>query len=173
MRTFAAAAGFAAAALLASGCHAGTACPAIAPLPAVLLTVAPDYAGVIKTVHLKACQDGRCAEADLQLLAGNTAVDEGCEPPQDDHGTCSATSVPDGTLTGVLMLDILTGSAIEVTATGTEPGGLQLPVRTLAFPPRVEYPFGQKCGSFISAGVVLDAAGLRQEDQAQQDRMLP
>lgn len=174
MRTVASAVAFTAAVFLAAGCQAGTACPAIAQAPVVLLTVAREYAGVVKTVQLKACQDGRCTEADLQLFPGSTAVDEGCEPgPRDGHGTCSATSVPDGTLAGMLMLDVLTGSGIEVTLTGTDTGGRPLPVRTLSFMPQVAYPFGGDCGGFISAHVVLDSAGLRQQDPAQQERTRP
>lgn len=173
MRIFAAAAAFSAAALLAAGCRAGAACPAIAQASVVLLTVAREYAGVVDTIHLKACQDGRCMEADLQLFPGSTVVDEGCGPGTlDGHDTCSATSVPDGTLTGTLMLDVLTGSGMEVTLTGTDTGGLPLPVRTLSFMPPVAYPFGKECGSFISAIVVLDSAGLRQGGQAQQEKPL-
>ncbi|MDZ4092728.1 MAG: hypothetical protein U1D68_16140 [Arthrobacter sp.] len=39
--------------------------------------------------------------------------------------------------------------------------GLPLPVRSLTFTPRVAYPYGEQCGRFISAGVLLDADGLR------------
>lgn len=167
MRIPSAAVAFTAAALLAGGCDAGTACPAIAQVPGVLLTVAREYAGEVEKVRLKACQDGRCTEADVPLFPGSAPLDEGCEPGRpDDHGECSATSVPDGTLTGLLMVDVLTDSTIEVTSSGTGPGGLPLPVRTLTFMPRVDYPFGEKCGRFISANVVLDAAGLRQEGPA-------
>jgi hypothetical protein len=174
MRIFAAAVALTATALLAGGCQAETACTAIGQAPVVALTVAREYAGLVKTVHLKACQDGRCMEADLQLFPGSTTVDQGCEPaPPGGDGVCSATSSPDGTLTGMLMLDALTGAGIEVTSTGTDAGGLPLPVRTLTFTPRVAHPYGEKCGSFISASIVLDANGLRQEGQGQQERTLP
>lgn len=165
MRILAAAMALTATALVAAGCRAEAPCPAIAQASVVALTVAREYAGLVETVHLKACQDGRCVEGGLELMPGSTTVDQGCAPePPGGHGACSATSVPDGTLTGMLMLDLLTRSAIEVTATGTGVNGLPLPVRTLTFTPRVAYPFGEQCGSFISAGVVLDAGGLRQED---------
>jgi hypothetical protein len=169
MRVFAAAVALTATALMAGGCRAETACPAIGQAPVVALTVAREYAGSVHTVHLKACQDGSCTEADLQLIPGSISVDQGCEPgPSGGDGVCSATSSPDGTLTGMLMLDALTGAGIEVTSTGTDPGGLPLPVRTLTFTPRVAYPLGGKCGSFISASLVLDANGLRQAGQEQQ-----
>jgi hypothetical protein len=175
MRDFAAAVAFTATALLAGGCQAETVCPAIGQAPIVALTVAREYASSVKTVHLKACQDGRCTEDDLQLFPGSTTVDQGCEPGPygGGDGPCSASSSPDGTLTGMLMLGALTGAGIEVTSTGTDASGLPLPVRTLAFTPRVAYPYGEKCGSFISASVVLDANGLRQAGQAQQERTLP
>ncbi len=80
MRTFAAMAGLGCAALLVTGCQTEAACPAIAQAPVVALTVAREYAGSVKTLRLKACQDGRCAEAELELFPGSTPVDQGCEP---------------------------------------------------------------------------------------------
>ncbi|WP_427134710.1 hypothetical protein [Pseudarthrobacter sp. S9] len=148
---------------LASSCRAETVCPAIAQASVVALTVAPEYVSSVKSIHLKACQDGRCMGADLDLVPGSTPIDQGCEPGSyGGDGVCSATSSPDGTLTGMLMLESLTASLIEVTVTGTGAAGQPLPVRALAFTPRVAYPYGEQCGSFITAGVVLDANGLRQ-----------
>lgn len=161
MRAFAALVGLGCIALLAAGCQPQTACPAIAQAQVVALTVAREYADSVKTIRLKACQDGRCTEADLELFPGSTTVDQGCEPGPDKDRPCSATATPDGTLTGMLMLDRLTESPIEVTAAATGAGGLPLPVRTLTFTPRVAYPYGEQCGRFISAGVLLDAEGLR------------
>ena len=51
---------------------------------------------------------------------------------------------------------------MAVTATGTSPDGKALPVRTLDFRPRGDYPFGEQCGRFVTASVVLDAEGLRE-----------
>ena len=76
---------------------------------------------------------------------------------------CSATASPDGTKRGMLMLDTLTESPMDVTVTGTSIDGSPLPVRTLRFSPRADYPFGEPCGRFVSASVVLDEAGLRQD----------
>lgn len=163
MRTVAAVLGLGCIALLAAGCQPQTACPAIAQAPVVALTVARQYAGAVKTLRLKACQDGNCAEADLVLFPGSTAVDQGCEPgTYGSDRPCSATVSPDGTLTGTLMLDHLSDSPIDASLNGTDASGLALPVRTLTFTPRVAYPFGEQCGRFISAGVLLDADGLRQ-----------
>jgi hypothetical protein len=61
----------------------------------------------------------------------------------------------------MLMLDTLTESPMDVTATGTSIDGSPLTTRTLRFTPRGDYPFGEPCGRFISASVVLDEAGLR------------
>jgi hypothetical protein len=140
-------------------------CPAIAQAPVVALTVAASYVPTVKTVHLKACQDGTCREADLELVPGSVSVDLGCEPGSGPDGTCSATSSPDGTLRGMLMMDVLTESRIDATATGTSTAtaGVPLPERELSFMPKAAYPFGEQCGKFITAGVVLDADGLRQE----------
>lgn len=163
MRTLAALTGLGVTALLVAGCQRETACPAIAQAPVVALTVAQEYAGSVKTLRLKACQDGRCTESELELFPGSTSVDEGCEPgPDGSDRTCSATATPDGTLTGMLLLDPLTESPIEATSSGTGPDDLPLPARTVTFTPRVAYPYGEQCGRFISAGVLLDADGLRQ-----------
>ncbi|WP_454697318.1 hypothetical protein [Arthrobacter humicola] len=137
-------------------------CPAIAQASVVALTVAASYVPEVEAIHLKACQDGTCREADLELMPGSTTVDQGCEPSAGPDGTCSATSSPDGTLTGMLMMDVLTESRIDATATGTSTAETPLPERRLSFMPRAEYPYGEQCGKFITAGVVLDADGLRQ-----------
>jgi hypothetical protein len=164
MRKFAGVLALAVAALPAAGCRQEMVCPAIAPAPVVALTVARDYAATVKTIRLRACQEGRCVESELELFPGSTTVDQGCEPGRGGDGACSATSSPDGTLTGMLMFDRLTESRIEATSSGTDASGLPLPVRTVTFLPRVAYPYGQHCGRFISAGVILDAAGLRQAE---------
>ena len=126
------------------------------------LTVAAEYVGAVRTVRLKACQAGRCSEAALDLVPGSSAVDLGCEPGSGDDRPCSATSSPDGTLTGMLLLERLTADSITATASGTDTNGQPLPVRTTTFTPRVTYPFGEQCARFITANLVLDAGGLRQ-----------
>ena len=163
MRKLAAAAALALTAVLVASCRAEVACPAIGQAPVVSFTAVREYAPSVRAIHLRACQDGRCKEADLELVPGSTAVDQGCEPVRyGGDGVCSATSSPDGTLTGMLMMETLTASRIEVTATGTDTAGNPLPARTTAFTPRAAHPFGEQCGTFLTANVVLDAAGLRQ-----------
>ena len=165
MRTFTALVGLVCTSMLASGCQQETACPAIAQAPVVALTVVREYAASVETLRLKACQDGRCAEADLELRPGSISIDQGCAPgPAGKDRPCSATASPDGTLTGMLLLEPLTESPIEVTVGGTAPGGVPLPIRNLTFTPRVAYPYGAQCGRFISAGVRLAADALRQAD---------
>jgi hypothetical protein len=149
---------------LLSGCHAfETACPAVGQVPGVAVTVAAGYAPEVKTLHVKACQDGKCKEDTLELVAGSVPVDLGCANDSRPDAVCSATSKPDGTQRGMLNLDTLGESPIDVTATGRYANGKPLPVRTLSFAPRASYPFGEQCGRFVSASVVLDAAGLRQD----------
>ena len=104
MRALAPLVGLGCTALLATGCQPQAACPAIAQAPVVALTVAREYTGSVKTLRLKACQDGRCTESDLELFPGSTTVDQGCEPgPDGKDRPCSATSSPDGTLTGLVV----------------------------------------------------------------------
>lgn len=145
---------------LVSGCGPGPGaapCPAIAQATAVSVTVTADYAPHIGSLHLKACQEGTCKESDLDLHPGSVSIDQGCTP----DGICSATASPDGTKVGTLMLETLTEAPMTVTASGTASNGSALPVRTLDFRPRGEYPFGEQCGRFVSASVVLDAHGLQ------------
>jgi len=148
---------------LTSGCYYpypyATPCPLMAQASVVSVTVSASYVDQVETLHLKACQDGVCKEADLELFPGTASVDQGCGP----DGGCSATASPDGTLRGMLMLDTLTESPMAVTSTGTTPRGSDLPVRKLTFRPRGSYPFGEQCGRTVTASVVLDARGLRQE----------
>ena len=149
---------------LLSGCHAfETACPAVGQVSGVAVTVAAGYSPQVKTLHLKACQDGKCQEGTLHLVPGSVAVDQGCTDGSRPDGVCSATAKPDGTQRGMLELETLADSAIDVTATGQYATGKPMPARTLRFEPRASYPFGEQCGRFVSAAVVLDAAGLRQD----------
>lgn len=146
---------------LTSGCYYfpyETPCPAIAQASVVSVTVAAPYVPQVGTLRLKACQDGVCTENTIELHPGSVSVDQGCTP----DGVCSATASPDGTMIGMLFLDSLTESPMAVTATGTSQDGSALPVRTLDFRPRGEFPYGEQCGRFITASVVLDAKGLRQ-----------
>lgn len=137
------------------------ACPAIGQAPVVSLTIPADYVSQVKGVHLKACQDGNCKQSDLELMPGMTSVDQGCEPGP--NGSCSATSSPDGTLRGMLMMDVLSESPINATAKTTAPDGSARPEHSLTFTPKDEYPFGRQCGKFLNASLILDASGLRQE----------
>ncbi|OFI39363.1 hypothetical protein BIU82_14870 [Arthrobacter sp. SW1] len=148
-------------ALLGSGCQPESApCPAIAPAPVVGLTVAEDYVPTVQSVHLRACQDGKCKEADLELRPGSRAVPQACSTGPD--GTCSATMSPDGTIYGMLDMGVLTASPISAKVTGTASSGRPLPVGTLEFTPKSLKPFSEKCGTIIAANLILDATGLRQ-----------
>ena len=133
-------------------------CPAIGHVAGVSLAVAATYAPDVASLRLKACQDGVCTEKDIMLNPGATSVDQGCT----SDGVCSATSSPDGTLQGFLELPALSESPLEATVTGTSPAGIALPVRTVTFTPKGEYPYGEQCGRVISAGLMLDGEGLRQ-----------
>ncbi|MHA7290660.1 hypothetical protein ACX80V_13545 [Arthrobacter sp. MDT3-24] len=149
-------------AVLTSGCYyyypVPPPCPAIAQATAVSVTVAREYVAQVGSLRLKACQDGVCKEAAVELFPGTASIDQGCAP----DGVCSATASPDGTMIGMLMLESLTEAPMALTATGTSAGGSALPVRTLDFRPRGAYPYGEHCGRFVTASVILDAEGLRQ-----------
>lgn len=138
------------------------------------LTVAADYASAVRGLSMKACQDGACKAGRLELFPGAASVDQGCSPAAEGSGgygygpdsVCSATSRPDGTKRGILHLPALSESPMDVTVSGTLSNGKPLPVRTLRFNPDGHYPFGEQCGRFITASVVLDASGLREDAPA-------
>lgn len=149
---------------LLSGCHAfESVCPAIGQVSGVAVTVAASYSPHVKTLHLKACQDGKCKEDTLHLMPGSVTVDQGCTGGSKPDGVCSATARPDGTQHGLLQLETLAESPIDVTASGQYANGKPMPTRTLRFDPKASYPFGEQCGRVVSASVVLDASGLRQD----------
>jgi hypothetical protein len=144
-----------------SGCNPQvTVCPAIATAPVVSLTIAAEYVPMVKTVRLKACQDGKCHEAELELRTGSVSVPQSCSPEPD--GSCSAVSSPDGTRYGFLNMGTLTGSPINAEVTGSDANGGSLPVRTLDFTPKIAKPWGEQCQTTITASLRLDAQGLRQ-----------
>lgn len=146
---------------LGSGCQPQAAvCPAIAMAPVVSLTIAADYAPAVKTVHLKACQDGKCREADLELRPGGVSVPQSCRP--EPEGACSAVSSPDGARDGFLNMGTLTASLINAEVTGSDANGRPLPIRTLDFTPKSAKPWGEQCPTVITASLLLDANGLRQ-----------
>ena len=133
-------------------------CPMIAQASVVSVTVAREYVARVGSLRLKACQDGVCKEDAVELFPGTASIDQGCTPDR----ICSATASPDGTMVGMLMLESLTEAPMALTATGTTPRGTALPVRTLDFRPRGAYPYGEQCGRFVTASVILDADSLRQ-----------
>lgn len=148
-------------AVLSSGCQPQvTVCPAIAMAPVVSLTIAAEYVPIVKTVHLKACQDGKCREGDLELRPGSVSIPQSCVPEADK--ACSATSSPDGTRYGFLNMGTLTASPINAEVTGINAGGGPLPIRALDFTPRSAKPWGEECQTTITASLLLDANGLRQ-----------
>ncbi|MFH5879547.1 hypothetical protein [Arthrobacter sp. NA-172] len=148
-------------AALGSGCQPQvTVCPAIAIAPVVSLTIAADYVPAVKSLHLKACQDGKCREAELELRPGSISVAQPCSPEPD--GACSATSSPDGTRYGFLNMGTLTASPVNAEVTGYSVNGGPLPVRTLDFTPKSAKPWGEQCPATITASLLLDASGLRQ-----------
>lgn len=145
-----------------SGCQLGpVACPAVGQVTGVSVTVAAWYSASVGTLHLKACQDGACNEGDLVLQPGSVAVDQGCTTEKE--GACSAASSFDATVRGLLELPRLTETSMEATVTGTSRSGSPLPTRTLNFTPKGRYPFGEQCQRFVTAALVLDDQGLRQE----------
>lgn len=135
-------------------------CPDIAAAPVVSVTVDREYVPNVRSLHLRACQDGTCAEGPLDLQPGTVTVGEECNHAAGPNAVCSATASPDGTLRGTLVLGPLTESPVEITVTGVGSNGAPLPVRNHTIIPVVSIPYGEQCGRFISASATLGKDGL-------------
>jgi len=65
-------------AVLTSGCYyyypVPPPCPAIAQATAVSVTVAREYVAQVGSLRLKACQDGVCKEAAVELFPGTASI---------------------------------------------------------------------------------------------------
>lgn len=69
----------------------------------------------------------------------------------------------DGTKYGYLQMGSLTASPIQAEVTGIAADGTPLRTRALDFTPTAAQPWGDQCPTIITASLLLDAAGLRQQ----------
>ncbi|GAB4097936.1 hypothetical protein [Sinomonas halotolerans] len=121
-------------------------CPAIAAAPFVTIEVPTQDAESITALWARACQGTNCREDRLELLPAD---------PYGDPGQPRVAHLDMGVLTEEQIA--LTVRVMESSTTG-RPGPTAL--HRLDFTPIAEYPFGEHCGKFIRAVVVLDSQGL-------------
>lgn len=153
--------------VLVTGCGASTgsggyACTEIGAVSGIGLTVDQELADKVRDVELQICWDGTCEPAPLELHPGERMVDLGCGSEQPD-AVCSATSTPDGTLTGFAQLDSLPAGEVQVRAHTTRHDGSRVETEPLSVATETVFPNGEDCpGEAQQLALILDASGLHQ-----------
>ena len=152
--------------VLVTGCGASTgsrgyACTEIGAVSGVGLTVEQELADEVREVEIRVCWEGTCERLPLDLHPGERTVDLGCESDRPD-AVCSATSTPDGTLTGFAQLDSLPAGEVEVRAYTTRQDGRRIETKPLSVATQTVFPNGEDCpGEAQQLALTLDPSGLR------------
>ncbi len=151
--------------VLVTGCGAsngsqGHACTEIGAVSGVGLTVGQELADDVRGAEIQVCWNGTCERLPLDLHPGERMVDLGCESDQPD-AVCSATSTPDGTLTGFAQLDSLPAGEVQVRVYTTSQGGTQVETDPLSVATETVFPNGEDCpGEAQQLALTLDPSGL-------------
>lgn len=151
--------------VLVTGCGASTgsaghACTEIGAVSGVGLTVEQELAEDVREAEMQVCWDGTCERLSLDLHPGERMVDLGCESDQPD-AVCSATSTPDGTITGFAQLDSLPAGEVQVRVYTTRQDGTQVETEPLSVATETVFPNGEECpGEAQQLALTLDPSGL-------------
>ncbi|WP_264796234.1 hypothetical protein [Arthrobacter mangrovi] len=138
----------------------GRACTEIGAAPGVSLTVAREFVPEVKAATLEICWQGTCRRSAVDLYPGQDTVDLGCDTAAPE-GSCSATSTPNGTLTGFAAVPQLPEGQVRAAATITRLDGTETETGALETATRMVYPNGEQCpGAVPQLGLTLDHAGL-------------
>lgn len=153
----------AACAVLGVGCSAldpvGRGCTEIGSPAGVAVTVERDVVTPDLQLTLRICQDA-CVDRRVDLLPGSTTVGETCSS-DDSDGSCSASSSPDGTLTGFVDLATLAVGAARVSG-DLRTGAGRTSLTEITVPVAATYPNGADCpAGGPQASVRVTGAGLR------------
>jgi hypothetical protein len=152
--------------VMVTGCGASTgsdghACTEIGAVSGVGLTVEQELADDIREADMQVCWDGTCERIPLDLHPGQRTIDLGCESDQ-PYGVCSATSTPDGTLTGFAQLDSLPAGEVQVRTFTTRQDGTRVETELLSVATETVFPNGKECpGEAQQLALTLGPAGLR------------
>ena len=151
--------------VLVTGCGASTgsgghACTEIGAVSGVGLTVEHGLADDVREAEIQVCWDGTCERVPLDLRPGQRTIDLGCESDQPE-AVCSATSTPDGTLTGFAQLDSLPPGEVQVRAYTTRQNGTRVETEPLSIATETVFPNGEECpGEAQQLALTLDLSGL-------------
>jgi hypothetical protein len=151
--------------VLVTGCGASTgseghACTEIGAVSGVGLTVEQELADEVREAEIQVCWDGTCERLPLDLHPGERMIDLGCESDQPD-AVCSATSTPDGTLTGFAQLDTLPAGEVQVRVYTTRQDGMQVETDRLSVATETVFPNGEECpGEAQQLALTLGPSGL-------------
>lgn len=153
----------AACAVLGVGCSAldpaGVACTEIGSPAGISVKVERDVATPGLELTLRICQDA-CIDRRVDLQPGSTTVDETCSS-DDPDGSCSASSSPDGTLTGFVDLATLTVGDARVSG-DLRTDVSSTPLTEISVPVAATYPNGTDCpAGGPQASVRITGEGLR------------
>ncbi|WP_051479030.1 hypothetical protein [Arthrobacter sp. H5] len=115
----------------------GRACTEMGALHGFSLTIAKEMTPDITDPVLEVC-DSTCRTLPIELTEGSDTVEQGCtgDNPED---SCSAISVPNGTLVASINDPTLTTAEVTLTLTN---GSTEY---TLTATPEMVYPNGQDC----------------------------
>lgn len=135
----------------------GRACTEMGALRGYTLTIAKDMVGDISDPVLEAC-DTTCRTLPIELTEGSDTVDQGCtgDGPED---SCSAISVPNGTLVASINDPDLTTAEVTLTLIN---GSTEYAITAT---PKMVYPNGEDCpGAEPQLNLLLTLDGLAVND---------
>ncbi|WP_430297278.1 hypothetical protein [Sinomonas sp. B1-1] len=136
-----------------------TACPAVGYVSTVTLRVTPERAESLRALSVELCQDGACRSVALDGALTGTSPDS---LPPATPGALRARSLrtADGS-TEVAIEAAINDHPLDVTANGTDAGGLPIGTSSVRLTPKTTYPYGRDCGGPTTASATLDPQGLR------------
>ncbi|MEA5454800.1 hypothetical protein SPF06_08710 [Sinomonas sp. JGH33] len=133
-----------------------TACPAVGYVSAISISIAPERIVTLDpdSLEYRACQDGACREAPLQL--GPRLVSAPLPPSASPRPPASGPALAFATPPQ------FTASPAGLTVSGTTVQGESVGPLHVTITPKVDYPDGPTCGQRITAAVRWDLSGLHQ-----------
>ena len=125
-----------------SGCTPA-ACSEIGSDPGIAVVVAAQLAPTLSRLTLDVCAGDNCRTVPVVLSLGSTTRPGDC-PSASPDSACSATVVPDGTLTGFATVTGLPTGSIQIGATAVI-GGAQRRFDRIGVTATMTYPNGNQC----------------------------
>ena len=125
-----------------SGCTP-VACSDICSDPGISVVIAAELAPTLSRLTLDVCAGNNCRTVPVALFPGSSTHGDDC-PSASPDSVCSATAVPNGTLTGFATVTGLPTGAIQIGATATI-GGVKRRFDRIGVTSTTTYPNGPRC----------------------------